>query len=285
MSEAEYKTSLIPERESAAVSFLYCTIPGRLLLKLLVKPSVSKLAGFFMNRRVSTIFVKSFIKRNNIQMEEYVETEYKSFNDFFTRQVKKEHRPLPTGAADFFAPCDGKLTAYTITDDSKFKIKNSVYDVFDMLDDKTPACEYINGVCLIFRLTPDDYHRFFYIDNGEIEYHKKIKGVLHTVRPISHARFKVYSQNAREFTVMRTEHFGKVIQLEIGALFVGRIINHSTSGPFFRGEEKGMFQFGGSTVIILLQKDTVVIDDAIFTNTRRNEETVVRMGQKIGKGF
>lgn len=181
------------------------------------------------------------------------------------------------------APCDGRLTAYPITGKCVFRIKNSVYDVGSLLANEQLADEFIDGICLIFRLTPDDYHRYSYIDNGEVVSEKKIKGVLHTVRPVALQRYNVYAQNAREYTVLKMENFGKVIQMEVGALFIGRIVNHRTCGVFKRGQEKGMFEFGGSTIVILFQKNTIIVDENIAKNTQNNKETVVRMGNKIGE--
>jgi len=135
---------------------------------------------------------------------------------------------------------------------------------------------------LIFRLTPDDYHRYCYIDNGEILHRKKINGALHTVRPVAYQHYNVFCENSRDYTVMQTTNFGKVIQIEVGALFVGKITNHDDDAAK-RGAEKGMFQFGGSTIIMLFQKDTVTIDEAIYENTRNHKETIVKMGYKIGE--
>ena len=82
---------------------------------------------------------------------------------------------------------------------------------------------------------------------------------------------------------MQTINFGKVIQMEVGALFVGHIKNYMTEGAFKRGDEKGMFEFGGSTIVMLFQKNSITIDDAICKNTRQNKETIVKMGYKIGE--
>ena len=81
---------------------------------------------------------------------------------------------------------------------------------------------------------------------------------------------------------MQTVNFGKIVQMEIGALFVGRITNHDINRFVTRGAEKGMFEFGGSTIIMLFQKDAIVIDDLILENTHRDMETIVRLGCKIG---
>ena len=277
-----YETKEITYKENAPINFLYNTMLGRIFLNALIRPSVSKLLGSFMDSSASKILIKNFIKRNNIQMDEYERADYSSFNDFFIREIKKSCRPLAYETM-LFAPCDGKLTAYPITADSIFHIKNSKYDVENLLQDKKLADEFTGGVCLIFRLMPDDYHRYHYIDDGEILSQKAIRGVLHTTRHISLKHYKIYLQNSREYSVMQTEKFGKIIQMEVGALFVGRITNHKTKGRFARGDEKGFFEFGGSTVVMLFQKDTVKIDSAIYDNTQQNKESVVRMGQKIGE--
>ena len=270
-------------KDTLATNFLYHSLPGRLLLRVLTRPVVSALFGAIAKSGFSGRLIPGFVRKNNIDMNEYVKTDYKSFNDFFIREAKKESRPFPEDANDVAAPCDGKLTAYRIGGDNVFHIKDSAYDIYSILDDKTLADEFIGGVFLIFRLTPDDYHRYFYIDDGETLSHKKIKGVLHTVKPISGVRYNVYRQNSREYTVMQTKNYGKVIQMEVGALFVGRITNHRTSGVFVRGEEKGMFEFGGSTVVMIFQKGKVTIDETIYANTRQNRETVVRLGCKVGR--
>jgi len=282
MSVSNYDTIEISTKDNIGVKFLYKSIPGRMFLRILVRPAMSRPFGTLMERRVSASLVPRFVKRNKINMKEYKDVKYKSFNDFFVREVKKEFRPFSTDFNEVVAPCDGKLTAYPITEDNAFHIKKSTYDIYSILKDKKLAKEFIGGVCCIFRLTPDDYHRYCFIDDGVITYSKKIKGVLHTVRPISNDRYNVYTQNSREYAVLETKNYGKVVQMEVGALFVGRISNSATSGEFKRGDEKGMFEFGGSTVVVFFQKDKVKIDDVIYKNTQQNKETIVKMGYKIG---
>jgi len=277
-----YRTIDIYGTEKASVRFLYNTIPGRLLLKLLIRTPISKLAGSLLRSPASRFYIKKFIQQNNINMDEYRSVSFKSFDDFFIREIKDGYRSISENTHDVIAPCDGKLTVYPINEDSVFKIKQSFYSTNDLLQDKKLADEYSGGVCLIFRLTPDDYHRFIYIDDGEILQQKNIKGVLHTVQPIAYLCCNVFCRNTREYTVMQTENFGKVIQMEVGALFVGKISNHGKNHTIIRGEEKGMFQFGGSTIILLFQKDTVKIETAIYENTSQNKETIVRMGNKVG---
>jgi len=279
----KYLTKEISYKDNWAVNFLYKSLPGRLILNALVKTTTSRFFGILMDSPASKVFIKGFIKNHNIDIKEYKNTKYKSFNDFFTREIRKELRPFSDNEHDMISPCDGKLTAYPIEPNGTFFIKNSMYTIKDLLQDETLADEFIGGVCLIFRLTTNDYHRYVYIDDGEILSSKKIKGLLHTVRPIAYEKYKVYAQNAREYTVLQTKNFGKIIQMEVGALFVGRIKNHNIGRSFKRCEEKGMFEFGGSTIVMLIKKDILTLDNSIFTNTLDNKETVVRMGNKIGE--
>jgi len=271
------------DKGNIGVTFLYKTLLGRLFLRLLVRPTLSRFLGFVMDRRISALPVKRFVKKSNIDMTEYKQAKYKSFNAFFTREIKEGLRPLSVAPADLCAPCDGALTAYPITEDSLFTIKGTVYDVAGLLKSKQLAKEFNGGICLIFRLAPDNYHRYCYIDDGKVLGSKKIKGVLHTVQPLALKEFLIYKQNAREYELIKTKNFGKAIQMEVGALFVGRILNYKHSSTFTRGEEKGMFEFGGSTVVMLFKKNAVKINQEILNSTHNSYESIVKMGMKIGE--
>jgi len=278
-----YDTINIADTTKKSVNFLYNTVPGRVLLRLLIKTTISKTAGLIMSSPVSSLFIKGFIKRNNINMDEYKDEMYRSFNDFFIRESSEGFRSFPGCDNDLASPCDGKLTAYSVSTDSVFDIKNSKYSIEDLLQNRELAGEYSGGICLIFRLTPDDYHRYAFIDDGEVVTRKIIKGKLHTVQPIACQVIDVHCQNSREYVVLETVNFGKIIQLEVGALFVGKITNHNQNRIVKRGDEKGMFQFGGSTIIMLFKDKTIVLDEAIYKNTFDDIETIVTMGCRIGE--
>lgn len=279
---SRFPTLEISEKDTAGVNFLYHTPPGRALLRLLICPGVSKALGAFLDTGVSRHLVSPFVKSTKLDLSDYPQVSYRSFNDFFTRRVKEGRRPVDKTADTLVAPCDGKLTVYPITEDAVFSIKHSSYALKDLLRDEALAKEFEGGTCLIFRLTPDDFHRYSFMDDGRILSSSIIPGVLHTVRPIAFRRYPVYLENAREYAVLETANFGKVIQMEVGALFVGRIVNHPLT-TFVRGQEKGKFEFGGSTILLLLQKDAVVIDEELLENTRQNKESIVRLGSTIGK--
>ena len=129
----------------------------------------------------------------------------------------------------------------------------------------------------------DDYHRYGNIDEGEIIENKAVKGRLHTVRPIAVNKYPVFTQNSREYSIIKTKNFGTIAQIEVGAMMIGKISNHQTSGKVVRGTEKGMFLYGGSTIVLLLEKDKVRLPEIYFENTKNDIETRVLYGSRIGE--
>ena len=262
--------------------FLYGTAAGRLLLRPLISPSVSWFVGGFMDSRLSRGLIAPFIRNNGIQMTDYQDEQYKSFNDFFTRRIRPGARPMDLEPSHLMAPCDGRLSVYTIGADSVFTIKGSHYDVRALLGGDSRATDFLGGTCLVFRLAVDDYHRYHYLDDGTKDENVFIPGVLHTVRPIALAHTAVFVQNCREYTFLQTAHFGTVAQIEVGAMLVGKISNNQQAGAFRRGQEKGKFLYGGSTIVVLLQKDAAEIDRRFWQATAQEMETRVKLGERIG---
>lgn len=269
--------------QDKSLKFLYKNSFGRIILKVITLPFVSSLVGAYMNSGLSKGRIDKFIRTNGINMEDYEKAEFKSFNEFFTRKIKAEKRPFPKEKSVLFSPCDGKLSAYKISKDTVLPVKGSSYTISQLLDNPDLAKEYEGGSCLVFRLAVDDYHRYCYIDNGTKTDNVKIKGKLHTVQPIALNMMPVFVQNSREYTVLHTENFGDVVQIEVGALCVGKIKNHHGSGKITAGQEKGMFLFGGSTIILLIHKDEAEIQQEFFKNTENSLETIVKMGEPIGR--
>ena len=269
--------------EDKLLNLLYNSFIGRCILKILILPSTSKFAGLFMNSKLSKLLINKFIKNNNINMNECENKKYSSFNDFFTR--KKININIDNKNNNFISPCDGYLKVYDIKEDSTFNIKKSIYTLEKLLENKELSNEYKNGYCLIFRLTPKEYHRYCYIDDGNKEENIKIKGKLHTVRPVALDNYKVYHTNSREYTILNTKNFDEVIQIEVGALLVGKIDNYHESYTFKKGEEKGKFLYGGSTIILLIKNNKIKINKNIIDNSKKDKETLVNIGEKIGEKY
>ena len=204
---------------------------------------------------------------------------------FFTRRLRQGERPVDEREKVLVSPCDGKLSVYRIDKNSRFWIKDTEYTVEQLLRNKSLAERYLGGYALVFRLTVDDYHRYCYFDDGIKSENHRIDGVYHTVNPIANDHVKIYKENTREYTLMKTKHFGDALQMEVGALMVGKIVNHDGAGSMRRGIEKGYFQFGGSTIILLLEKDKVEIREELLERTKNQCETKIRQGEMIGKAL
>lgn len=268
-------------KESGTLRFLYRTVPGRVLLRLLTARWVSRMCGAYLNSSLSKPLIKGFVKNNNIDLSQFESDGFRCFNDCFCRRIKDGLRPLPENESILFSPCDGLLSAYRLTEDTVLPVKQSAYTLSALLQDEELAERYRDGVCLVFRLCVNHYHRYCYPASGTKGENVFLKGRLHTVRPIALEARPVFTENCREYTIIDTPLFGRVLQMEVGAMLVGKIHNHHDAGPVTRGEEKGMFLYGGSTIIMLLEKDKAPIIEDFFEATARGEEIPVLLGDNL----
>lgn len=263
------------EENNRGLNFLYSNVFGRIILKIVISKPIRNIYNKYMTSKYSLKKIDKFIKDNNINMDEYQEENYKSFNDFFIRKIKDDKRKVSKG---LFAIADSKLSVYKIDDNSSFKVKNSIYTIDELL--QSDGSSFKDGYALIFRLCVDDYHHYVYPDDGEVLSNKHINGVLHTVQPLAFKKYKVFSENDREVTFLNTKKYGEMAYIEVGAMMIGKIVNENVT-KFKRGEEKGHFEFGGSTVILLFKKDQIKINKKIIENSKKEIETIVKLGDSL----
>lgn len=264
------------------LEWLYGHVAGRLLLRPLVSPAVSKMGGIVLSSGISRLLIRPFVHVCSIDLAGCEKRPYRSYNDFFQRKMLPGARPVETAPEAFVSPCDGKASIWKIGKDSVFRIKHTPYTVRQLLRNRKLADRYAGGYLWIFRLSVEDYHRYIYIDRGVESEHVWIPGVYHTVNPVANDVLPIYKENTREYCLLRTENFGTVLQMEVGALLVGKIENHRHGRVFRRGQEKGAFAFGGSTILLMTQKGCVAPDPDLLENSRRGIETVVRQGETVG---
>ena len=268
--------------QDSVLEGLYGHVPGRILVRLLASPAVSGLAGAFLDSRLSRALIPWFIRSHSIDMADYERREYGSYNDFFTRRLAPGARRLDSCRWALVSPCDGRLTVYPVDNQCEFTIKHTRYTVQNLLRDYRLAASYAGGYVWVFRLCVEDYHRYIYVDNGRVSEPVRIPGVLHTVNPVANDHFPIYKENTREYCIIRSEHFGRLLQMEVGAMLVGEIRNHERGRQVRRGWEKGRFAFGGSTVILMTEKGAALPDGDILENSRFGLETKVRLGERVG---
>jgi len=262
------------------LDFLYNTILGRIVLKIVICPSLSKLYGVYMKTPLSRIHIKGFIEKNHIDMSRFEEREFKSFNDFFIRRPKR--LKIDADEKRFVSPADSKLFVYKIKDNLSIPVKKGIYTIEELIGHEMSEDMkeyYKDGNCMVFRLAVDDYHRYHFVDDGVANKIESIKGCLHTISSYSDD-YKVFARNYRVCNYQTTEHFGDIIVIEVGAMFVGKIVNKPIS-EFEKGQEKGWFEPGGSTIVILTGKD-VIVDEDIINNSNNGIETKLYCGEGIG---
>ena len=285
LSERFQRPPCPPPAEGGVLAALY---GGRLsfLLPVISAPVLSRLAGAFLDSPLSTPFIRGFIRKNNIDMSDYPREKYKSFNAFFTREILPERRPGRTESdpRDLISPADSRLTVYPIGGDTSFRIKYGTYSAASLLGSGDRAAAFAGGYCMVFRLSVDDYHRYCFFDSGRMGRRWRIPGRYYTVQPAALRTHDYFKENTRECCLLETDHFGTAACVEIGATFVGRIVNRDVRS-FARGEEKGRFEFGGSTVVLLLEKGAAVIDADILENSQKGLETRVRIGEPVGRAL
>jgi phosphatidylserine decarboxylase len=267
-----------------ALRFAYETLLGRTLWPVLFGSRfVSALLGRKYDSPRSKKDIASLASIPGCMVEEAEKPigEYESFNDFFTRRLKKGARPIGEG---FVSPADGRLRVYLDADaDTPFPLKGAKRSLREMFDRAAPAGRYDIAVV---RLAPVDYHRFHFTYDCETEGKAvKFPGEYHSVNPIALLkRPDVYALNEREVLKCKAS-FGDFYLVDVGAFGVGTIVQTYSGSSHAKGDEKGYFKFGGSTVVIVLPSGAVKFDEDILSNSAQGIETRVLCMEKIASVF
>lgn len=277
---AIYEDNSLQDR---VLGWIYGHTAGRLLLRPFISKRISEFGGKIMDTRCSAFLVPAFVRCRSICMDDYERKKYVSFNDFFTRKLVPGARPIEDADNVWISPCDSRLSVYKIEEGCSFTVKHTRYTAARLLKDRRLAEKFAGGYVWIFRLCVDDYHRYVFVDRGTVSAGRRIEGVFHTVNPAANDAFPIYKENTREYCLLKTENFGTVLCMEVGALLVGRIENCRGKKYVQRGEEKGHFAYGGSTVILMTQKGQVLPNGDLLRYSRRGIETKVKLGEMVGR--
>jgi len=265
--------------------WLYYNPIGEATLWALAKRKlVSSIYGNMMDRNSSARKIHPFIEDFDIDMSVAQKQEFNNFNEFFTRKLKADARPVDTSSTVVVSPADGKILAYADISNADFIIKGYRFDVSTFLDNPDLAQKYHDGALLIIRLAPADYHRFHFPVSGNVSPNKMIDGDYYSVNPFALRKMaEIFCLNKREYTILSNPLFGDVVMAEVGATMVGSIKQTFKGSYANKGEEKGYFKFGGSTVVLLFKKSTIQIDEDLLIHTAKGYETTVKIGERIGK--
>jgi len=271
-------------------------VPASIIPQHFLSRQVHKLARI-ESPSFSQNLMRFFCKFYPIKLEEAVRSDlrdYTSFNDFFTRALKPEARPIADSAV--VSPVDGAVSQYgDIKVDLLYQAKGHHFSLADLLGGSEElAKDFVSGQFATIYLSPKDYHRMHMPMTGELDSAVYIPGRLFPVNGPSVRKVSgVFARNERVACIFDTE-YGKMAMVLVGALFVGSIetvwqgeitpphlshpitYNHQKGGEsdvaLEKGEEMGRFNLG-STVVLLLAKD--------FPKLNLEVEQVLRLGESI----
>lgn len=265
---------------AGSLNFVYNTKLGNLLSFLLLKRKfISKLVSLRYRSKASCKMIPGFVKQYGIDLKGAKPEDFTSFNDFFTRKQERETEKNPER---FLSPADSRLLVHKIEKDTVLSVKGQSYSLPQLLQDEKLAAEFEGGLCMVFRLCPTDYHRYCFPADGDAGKTKIIKGAYDSVNTFFVPE-SVHATNYREMTLLRTEKFGDVIFMEVGAMLIGKVTpTFECPGHFTAGQEKGVFEYGASTVVLVTKPGAVQTDEDIMKCSEKGLETLVKYGEGIG---
>jgi phosphatidylserine decarboxylase len=251
---------------------------------------LSRLYGAIQKSSVSKEKIHPFIEKFHVDTSEFLGSvdSYHSFNDFFIRKLKPECRPITPGDDIAILPADGRYLVYeNIEKNDGFFVKGKKFSLEKLLRNPELAQTYAQGSMAIARLAPVDYHRFHFPVNCLPEEPEPICGPLFSVNPAALKKHvEILAENKRVITPLKTKNFGTVLFIEVGATYVGTI--HQTFDPHephVKGNEKGYFSFGGSSLILLFEPSRIQFDQDLVEASNRRIEVLGLMGQSLGRAL
>jgi phosphatidylserine decarboxylase len=271
----------------AFVKWAYVNPLGRWLTqKSLVQQLVSKTVGTYERSRFSKSAIGPFVKSFKISFDGINGNaeSFSNFDDFFTRKMRNPESRFSEKALEFCSPCEARLSVFRIENQkAPMSIKGQELALSEFVGPMAPQIPS-RGWLWVFRLCPSDYHRFHFFDSGRMVANTTISGQLDSVNPWALSlKPDIFLKNYRQVSMLDTDNFGRVLMAEVGAFCVGRIVNSHTEALFGRGQEKGYFRFGASTVVLLTSDRVQPDQDIIDSVQTRNCESKVSLGERIGQ--
>ena len=273
---------------STFLHWSYNSNSGRIFTRfILSRRFISRLMGWMARRKLSRRFIPTFIKRTDLDKPSIMAVlkNYSCFNDFFVRESETESRFSFDEPSSLVAPSDGKLFIYNnIHPDRTFLIKRNIFNLRRFLCDDNLTDIISGGTMIIVRLALSDYHHFYFADSGVPFESRLIEGRYYAGGSYDLSRSTpFYTENKRIITMIKSDHFGLIAQIEIGAFTVGSIRQEFTPySTVKRGDKKGYFELGGSTIVLLFRPNMIKMDEDLIDNSLRGLETRIRTGDKIG---
>ncbi|MFT5088435.1 MAG: phosphatidylserine decarboxylase [Planctomycetota bacterium] len=271
-----------------ALRWLYTRHSGKVCLRLVARHKLfSDLYGWWQQRAFTRRDIRPFVERYGVDASEIEHPldHYPNFNEFFIRRLRAGARPFSAKPDILCSPADGKALVYPhLGTDIQLPIKGCHASIESLLGEAADPSYYINGAALVVRLAPYDYHRFHFPDSGTAGATQLLSGHYHSVNPIAlQSTPDIFCLNKRAITEIETDSFGRIAYIEVGALNVASIVQTHVEGPVERGDEKGYFQFGGSTIVLLFAAGHAAFDADLIGDSCNGLEVHVRTGEAVGR--
>lgn len=275
------------------IKWLYETKTGEVLQDLISKPCISKIYGMVQDFTISHLKIPGFVEKFKINLDDFLPEEgrgerepYSTFNQFFVRRFKLGKRSFIQSANEMAAFSEARYYGYEkVTAEEKVPVKGMCLTPEAILGHAKYELDFKDGPLLLARLCPVDYHRYHFPDDGVVIDNYAVPGILHSVNPIAlRARPDILMTNYRHVTIVQTKNFGKLAYVEVGATCVGKIVQSTpltTGMKFKRGDEKGLFLFGGSTVIVIGEAGKWTPSQDIIEHTKKGMETYLQLGMSV----
>jgi phosphatidylserine decarboxylase len=249
------------------------------------EPLYDWLLAAYQNTRRSARQIEPFIHKHHIDIREFKPVTYRSFAEFFDREFRPGARTFVTAPDKMAAFAEARYFGWLkLEADQQFPIKGHSLSAEKILGNEKRAAPFVGGPVLLARLSPMDYHHVHYPDDGVTMDVARLGRSLWTVN--WHAlqnQPDILLRNERQISILETEHFGQIAFVEVGAMSVGRIVQiHPREIPFQRGDEKSVFKFGGSAVVLFGEPGKWRPADDILQHTAKNVETLIRLGDAVG---
>lgn len=259
---------------------------NKFLDKFFSKKLFNQIYGIYKRSPFSVSQIKKDIRKYDIKIDLFKPQHYSSYEDFFLREFIGGIRDFPKDQTEMGAFGEGRFLGFEkVTQDHKYPVKGHFLNSLELLNHHPIAKEFEDGPLLICRLCPIDYHHFHFPDDGDIIEQFRIHGDyesvnLHALRNRPH----IFIKNERDVSILQTKNFGLLAFIEVGAMCVGKII-HNKKGliRFGRGEQKGHFKFGASTIIVLGQAGKWKPSLDILEHSMVNRESYIKLGDKVAK--
>jgi phosphatidylserine decarboxylase len=238
----------------------------------------------YQNTGRSARQIEPFVREYHIDMSEFEPVQYRSFAEFFDRRFRPGVRKFPSAPGEMGAFAEARYLAWDrLAPGQEFPVKGHSLDAEQILGKAARARPFIDGPVLLARLAPVDYHHVHYPDHGMTLDQDRLGGRLWTVN--WHAlqnKPDILFSNERRINILETRNFGRLGFVEVGALSVGRIVQvHPIETAFRRGEEKSVFRFGGSAIVVFGEPGAWQPADDLVAHTKEGVETFVRLGEPV----